>query len=219
MTIDLNVFTPISVTLTPGGVDVIQGIEGVRTGTGNDVLTGNDFDNLFDSGLGDDTLTGGNGNDRLLAGGGNNSLNGGNGDDVLTSLGGADTLVGGAGNDGLSAGAGVDRLDGGDGDDFVAPGLGQDTGNGTVPITNAIDGGLGNDYIDLSDNNFSSAVHAHGRRRRGRPLRPRHGLRRGSSARSPLSASCAACGPSAAGLPGAAPVLLAGLRWAVDRGL
>ena len=65
LTIDLNVFTPISVTLTPGGVDVIQGIEGVRTGTGNDVLTGNDFDNLFDSGLGDDTLTGGNGNDRL----------------------------------------------------------------------------------------------------------------------------------------------------------
>ena len=130
LTIDLNVFTPINVQVTPGAgmpIDVIQGIEGLGTGSGNDVLIGNDFNNLLDSGGGDDALTGGNGNDRLLAGNGNNTLSGGAGDDVLNSLEGTDTLVGGAGNDLLASGAGVDRLDGGDGDDFVPawPGSGH----------------------------------------------------------------------------------------------
>jgi Ca2+-binding RTX toxin-like protein len=48
-----------------GGLDRLRNIEGLRGGTGNDRLNGNEVANLLDGGDGEDTLMGGLGNDTL----------------------------------------------------------------------------------------------------------------------------------------------------------
>ena len=127
-------------------------MEYASLGSGNDTVTVNEADNMFDGGNGRDTLIGGEGNDTLLggtdvgdlsdalyAGAGNDSLDGGYGNDELrgdagndTILGGfgADTVIGGTGDDVMTGQAWSDLMFGGDGDDFINGGFGSDRVNG-----------------------------------------------------------------------------------------
>ena len=95
----------------------ICSIENVTGGHGNDLITGDNNDNV---------LIGGPGNDTIYGGGGNDTINGGDGDD---------RLYGEAGNDTLDGGDGNDYLNGGDGDDTLITGSGH----------NVLSGGAGND--------------------------------------------------------------------------
>jgi outer membrane protein OmpA-like peptidoglycan-associated protein len=113
-----------------GSGDEVTGFEFVRTGAGNDTLTGSAA------------------NETLVAGDGNNTLSGGGGDDVLVGGPGNDTLNGGSGNDTLTGGLGDDTLDGGDGTDAFYAGAGNDTltaldGNAESPV----DCGPGTDSV------------------------------------------------------------------------
>ncbi len=88
--------------------DTYFSIEGLRGGTGNDTLTGDNNSNVLDGGEGDDTLEGLAGSDRLLGGLGNDLLKGGTDEDQLEGGEGNDTLMGGAGRDILAGGEGFD---------------------------------------------------------------------------------------------------------------
>ena len=68
-----------------GGFTIAKGvtIEQARSGSGNDVLIGNDAANLLDGGAGNDRLDGGAGNDRLMGGLGADTLTGGAGADIF----------------------------------------------------------------------------------------------------------------------------------------
>lgn len=95
----------------------------IRSGSGDDDLTG----------LGDDVLEGGSGDDRLREGHGYlGRLAGGPGDDDLRGSAGQDWIAGGSGRDRLIAAGGKDRIRGGAGRD-------------------AISGGGANDRIDVRD--------------------------------------------------------------------
>ncbi|MHC9237086.1 calcium-binding protein [Pseudooceanicola sp. 502str34] len=120
-----------------------------RSGTtGNDLLPGNDFANIFE-GLG--------GNDTLLGLGGDDILNGNDGDDSINGGLGNDTLSGGDGNDYILLGTGSDMAGGGAGNDTIQVGDTQDgdlnviwAGSGDDRIIGGgyqdrIDGGDGND--------------------------------------------------------------------------
>lgn len=84
------------------GTDSLRGIENLRTGAGDDRLTGSNFANRIEAGAGRDALRG---------------------------LAGDDTLIGGQGIDTLRGGAGHDQLEGGSGADIFVfgPGQGIDT--------------------------------------------------------------------------------------------
>lgn len=99
--------------------DRLVAIEDVRTGSGNDVLIGDDGPNLLDGVGGNDQIVGGGGDDLLVDGYGIDTLDGGAGNDSLGSTNAGDHLTGGPGNDKLSGGVGS-FLDGGDGDDTLA---------------------------------------------------------------------------------------------------
>jgi len=78
--------------------DSITNIEGVVGSKHDDILVGNDMNNIINGNAGDDNIIGGNGND---------VLRGQDGDDIIS---------GGIGLDRLVGGSGADILDGGDGD-------------------------------------------------------------------------------------------------------
>ncbi|MCW2242474.1 calcium-binding protein [Azospirillum canadense] len=83
----------------------------------NDLLYGQDGNNL---------LSGGYGRDGLVGGAGNDTLNGDQDYDFLWGQTGNDSLSGGDGNDWLDGGAGADTLNGGSGNDWMAGGAGDD---------------------------------------------------------------------------------------------
>ena len=97
----------------------------IRTGSGDDVLTGGDSGDQFHSGRGNDTLNGGGGDDILRGSLGNDTLNGGAGNDFMDGGKGTDTLNGGAGDDVLIGGKGRDILTGGADDDIFVMGTGS----------------------------------------------------------------------------------------------
>ncbi len=90
-----------------GNVGIARGtvIEHGRTGSGNDVITGNDAGNELRSGSGTDAVSGRGGNDAILGGSGNDTLDGGDGTDLVE---------GGTGNNLINGGNGGDLLIGGD---------------------------------------------------------------------------------------------------------
>ena len=61
----------------------LTSIEGIKTGYGADVLTGNGSDNLLDGGANGDELSGGGGNDTIIGGAGDDVLTGGTGADMF----------------------------------------------------------------------------------------------------------------------------------------
>ncbi|MGU3537896.1 M10 family metallopeptidase C-terminal domain-containing protein [Methylobacterium sp. A54F] len=140
-------------------------IENGFTGSGNDVLTGNDAANLLMGNGGNDTLSGGIGADTLFGGLGNDYANGGADADFVFGNQGEDVLDGGAGNDSVYGGQGNDLVSGGDGDDMVFGNFGVDVvygnaGNDTLfggQSNDTLWGGAGNDVLcgDLGDDVLS----------------------------------------------------------------
>ena len=64
------------------GVDLLDGIEGLKGSSYADILTGDAHANTLDGGAGDDTLSGGGGDDTLIGGAGNDTIDGGDGNDT-----------------------------------------------------------------------------------------------------------------------------------------
>lgn len=132
-----------------GNLTIARGtvIEKAVTGSGADLVMGNDAANTIFVNAGDDMVYGGAGNDVLY---------GGNGADRLVGEGGNDTLHGGAGNDILKGRLGNNLLNGNDGDDRLE---GSDTGDDTLngndgadvlvgfSGADVLDGDAGNDYL------------------------------------------------------------------------
>lgn len=102
-----------------GGFTIANGalIENATSGSGNDMLVGNDAANRMNGGDGLNTLAGLDGNDVLSGGDDRDLLDGGNGNDRLRGGTGRDSLDGGAGDDRLFGGSGHDGLVGGEGRD------------------------------------------------------------------------------------------------------
>lgn len=137
------------------GADVVQEVENLVGGAGNDILTGDARDNRLEGGAGQDVLSGGAGNDSLLGGAGNDSLSGGAGDDVYGVDDVGDRVVeqAGQGNDTLLASitltlpAEVENLQ------LVSGVLLNGTGNALANILtgneapNTLSGGAGNDTL------------------------------------------------------------------------
>jgi Ca2+-binding RTX toxin-like protein len=132
--ITVNLADPIQNTGEAAG-DTFISIEGIRGGSANDTLTGDDNDTVLIGGAGADTLNGGNGQDTadyrsfatgLTANLSDPSQNTGDAaGDIYISIerlrggDGNDTLIGDGGVNQLEGGAGADVLDGRDGLDFA----------------------------------------------------------------------------------------------------
>ncbi|PCH72121.1 MAG: hypothetical protein COC12_06730 [Rhodobacteraceae bacterium] len=122
-------------------------------GTGNalnNVVFGNDEDNILRGLTGADTLNGGGGNDILRGGRAGDKLIGDFGDDTLRGGVGNDDLAGGAGDDILIGGAGKDKLNGGTGSDMFVFNRAPHSPNSSARDV-IQDFELGIDRIDLSD--------------------------------------------------------------------
>jgi len=115
-------------------------------GAGNDTLNGGSGDDTLIGGLGNDALSGGNGSNVLDGGAGNDTLWGGAHDDQLVGGAGGDSLDGGGGNDNLLGGDSGDMLAGGAGDDLVSGGAGNDELKGNAGVDTLL-GGAGNDTL------------------------------------------------------------------------
>ncbi|MEY3230128.1 MAG: hypothetical protein RL689_215, partial [Planctomycetota bacterium] len=137
----------ITVNLTTGtatgeGTDTLSGIENVTGSNQADVITGDAGNNVLDGGGGNDTLNGGAGNDPLIGGAGTDTASyataSGSVNVDLTVAAAQDT--GGAGVDTLSS---IERVIGSSvGDVFAFT-------QASAGATYTIDGGGGNDVIDL----------------------------------------------------------------------
>jgi Ca2+-binding RTX toxin-like protein len=104
--------------------------------TGNDLLLGSEYDDVFNAyagndvvyaGFGNDLIDGGIGRDYLDGAAGNDTIYGGLDADLLLGGSGADVLYGGQGDDQLLGGRGWDDLQGGQGNDILRGALGTDT--------------------------------------------------------------------------------------------
>jgi len=176
----------ISVDLSNTGVQnsgdgnlIIQNIENLEGGTGDDTLKGNDDDNILRGLTGSDTLVGGKGYDTLDGGVGdidiadyssNTALgikvdltqaaqvtnDGYNNSDTLVDIeeihgsNFTDTLVGAGDDDTFRGGAGDDTLSGASGADSLYGEVGNDVLKGGLG-NDTLDGGLDNDTADYSD--------------------------------------------------------------------
>ncbi len=95
-------------TSTTGGVDIIDGGDGIDTifgDFGNDILSGGSGNDIIYGGVGDDVINGDGDNDILYANDGNDIVNGGTGNDTIFGSTGNDVLYGDAGNDEIFSGA------------------------------------------------------------------------------------------------------------------
>ncbi|GAB5445868.1 tandem-95 repeat protein [Gymnodinialimonas sp.] len=129
-------FEEIEKVITGSGDDVVNGEDAdgpidVETGDGDDDVTGGDGDDTIDTGDGDDDVEAGDGDDSVTAGDGDDDVEGGDGDD---------TIDGGDGSDTLAGGEGDDEIDGGDGDDDIEVGAGD-----------TAEGGIGDDVFTVDD--------------------------------------------------------------------
>ena len=91
--------TAVEANLTLGmatGFTNVSGIENLTGGSGNDLLIGNELDNVIQGGNGDDILLGMSGNDSLSGNNGRDMLFGGQGADILHGNSGEDILIGGS---------------------------------------------------------------------------------------------------------------------------
>jgi hypothetical protein len=138
VTVDVNTLIQ-NATEEPISVATVVQINREDGTANNDDIVGTDDVNVINAGEGNDTITGGQRSDEL---------NGGDGDDVI---------YGGAGNDKITGGLGSDTIYGGDGDDFITPGveLFSPRQESINPVNlnsiNRIDGGFGNDTINIDD--------------------------------------------------------------------
>ncbi|MEY1557986.1 beta strand repeat-containing protein [Yoonia sp. R2331] len=160
--------------------DILTNIEGLFGSEHDDVLRGDDSDNVLEGGDGDDTisgrnghdiLTGGAGGDTIYAGEGHDRAWGGAGDDFVQLGDGNDSFFGtalgtGAGQDTVYGGAGADELYGGGFDDILDGGADEDTilaaaGNDVLiggTGADSLNGGTGIDTLDYSDVGLSVRI-------------------------------------------------------------
>jgi Ca2+-binding RTX toxin-like protein len=143
----------------------ISGIENIYSGSGNDVLVGNNGDNFLSAGAGADILYGLGGNDTLQGGLGQNTLDGGSGTDTadFSDLGTVNITVDlEAGTalinsftsnlisiENITASSGADILYGSAGDNVINGGTGSDTIFGSAG-NDVLDGGTGSGTDTLS---------------------------------------------------------------------
>jgi Ca2+-binding RTX toxin-like protein len=129
------------------GNDTLSLIENVKTGSGNDVVLGNDGKNRLETGNGHDTVYAFNDHDTVVTGSGNDVAYGYEGNDSLYGGSGNDRLYGDAGNDFVDGEAGNDTLSGGDGADWLSGGYnGNDVLRGGEGA-DTLSGGTGADVI------------------------------------------------------------------------
>jgi hypothetical protein len=107
-------------------------VEASHTTEGDDIIYGDEQDNVLSGAGGNDQIYGLEGADTLNGDLGNDLLYGADGEDALNGGDGNDTLYGGQGDDVLSGGAGSDKLYGQAGDDTLQGGLGNDLLNGST---------------------------------------------------------------------------------------
>ena len=154
-----------------GGIDTLNTVEVVMSGSGNDLVVGSAGAERFVTGSGNDTVRAGDGRDTLIGGAGVDSLSGEAGADSMDAGDGNDSVWGGAGNDSITGGLGNDTLLGGDttagasgndwlfgdtGNDSLVGGDGADTllgGEGTDTLMggagrDSLDGGVGADVLN-----------------------------------------------------------------------
>jgi RTX calcium-binding nonapeptide repeat (4 copies) len=125
------IILPIDTANFPLGVWMLAGDDTVNASAANDLVYGNEGEDIIrDDNFGNDYFLGGKGKDLLVGGEGNDSLSGGQDADFLLGSAGNDILLGGRGNDLLASGNGNDTLVGGLGRDFLA---GSDD-NGQIKI-------------------------------------------------------------------------------------
>jgi Ca2+-binding RTX toxin-like protein len=132
-----------------GSGSTATGIEQIylRTGAGDDTLTGGNLDDSIYGGDGANQLFGGRGDDELVAGEGRDRIYGGDGNDGIWGSSGADLLSGLDGNDTLHGGLGNVTIEGGAGDDWIL--ASNDLGDDSPDGVNVISGGAGIDRLDL----------------------------------------------------------------------
>jgi serralysin len=129
------------------GIAIGTVIENLRSGGGDDRVTGNGAANRIETGAGADSVDGGSGNDTLFGGNGHDVLRGSAGLDRAEGGEGNDTLLGGDGNDTLLGQAGADRIEGGAGADRIEGGGGGDSLFG-LDGHDTIFGGAGDDRLE-----------------------------------------------------------------------
>ena len=125
----------------------------------NSTINGNNGNDWIEAGAGNDTVHGNTGLDKILGGDGNDNLQGDSGNDWLDGGAGNDFLQGGDDSDKMIGGAGSDKMDGGNGTDyFLKVDVADLDGTNTLDGTHTINGGAGDDYVDLSGiANFGTA--------------------------------------------------------------
>ncbi|MCI0739665.1 MAG: hypothetical protein L0Y72_11515, partial [Gemmataceae bacterium] len=156
-----------SLTLTPGGVVNLAGVEQANLtggnspnvldasaftlgsvtldgGNQNDILKGGAGDDLLLGSEGTDTIFGNGGNDTVVLGNSGSTVFGGDGDDTIIGGNGKDIIHGEAGNDTLLGNNGADELFGGDGDDRIEGGSGNDLVDGQAGYDTVI--GVGSSF-------------------------------------------------------------------------
>ncbi len=172
-----------------GEIDTLIGIEGISTGSGNDILIGTDDDNVLISGAGDDFLEGGQGADELKGGDGIDTVSyatsqtgvtvdldagtgiGGDAEgDVLQAI---ENVNGSSFDDHLTGDLHDNILVGGEGDDYFSGGAGADilsggAGSDTASYQNSalgveVDLSIGTGlYGDAAGDTLNSIERLHG---------------------------------------------------------
>jgi Ca2+-binding RTX toxin-like protein len=128
------------------GDDILYGNEGndiIDGRAGNDTIYGGEGKNILLGGAGNDTIFGGAGDDQLDGGAGNNTLYGGEGKNFFVADSGNDVAYAGAGNDVFFLGNGNNTVYASEGNNQINTGLGNDL----------IYAGAGNDVITAGDGN------------------------------------------------------------------
>ena len=153
---------PVFVNLAEAGNDgptdegdyVLEDVEKVIGGSGDDTLLGDGRVNVLVGGPGNDRIAGAEGDDTLAGQWGNDELAGDVGNDVLFGGDGNDSLAGAEGNDELKGEAGDDSLDGGAGSDRHNGGPGIDAisyASRSAAVTAILDGSTGNGQKNEND--------------------------------------------------------------------
>ena len=154
--------------------DSIENIENIKSGAGNDILTGSDLNNTIFAEAGNDTIVGGKGDDYLDGGVGNDTVDytyvtSGVGVNINLSLNTAfdmyldiekqvgndqvfniENVKGTAYNDSMVGDAQNNLLEGNAGNDYIDGGVGDDTLRGGTG-NDTLRGGVGNDILDGGD--------------------------------------------------------------------
>lgn len=142
---------------TGEGLDLITGVENLRSGAGDDQLAGDDRANILDGGDGNDSLLGYSGDDTLI---------GGSGSDILNGQLGNDAMQGGTGNDFYVVNSNFDRVleEAGEGTDTIRASITYSLNAKSVHLENLVLGGtapidgFGNDIDNIvtGNNNANS---------------------------------------------------------------